>query len=256
MAKEGLKKTREEKLKPLRNGNSPLPGSFSPFITRDFHDLAGLEVEEAHVWCTGVREYPEGWRRKERPCCSARHGTPKKAWYPISLPRWHRKKKVKLCLGSCWIKVTWMVRYLNRQNAREKDLCETELKLGMKVGYWQCSGKLCQNEGLPPPVLLPWQPLEMMNLRAGIQPDSEGHNYWDIQIPILCSEEIWGRHQKSVGRLYDSQSQLLCFTFLPFETQKRTSLQERDSLSSHWFDIGNRYDNEWVWSSIGSVYFK
>ena len=29
----------------------------------------------------------------------------------------------------------------------EKDLFETERKLGMKVGCWQCSGKLCQNEG-------------------------------------------------------------------------------------------------------------
>ena len=28
------------------------------FITGDFHDLAGLEAEEAHVWCTGVRGYP------------------------------------------------------------------------------------------------------------------------------------------------------------------------------------------------------
>lgn len=29
----------------------------------------------------------------------------------------------------------------------EKDLFETEWKLGMKVGCWQCSSKLCQNEG-------------------------------------------------------------------------------------------------------------
>ena len=59
--------------------------------------------------------------------------------------------------------------------------------------------------------------------------------FWGLQIPISCWEN-WERHQKSVGRLYHSQSQLLCFTLLPFETQNWTfSLQERDSLSSHWW---------------------
>ena len=220
-----------------KSGNSPLPGSFSSFITRDFHDLAGLEVEEAHVWCTGVREYPEGWRKKERPSCLARHGTPKEGWYPISLPRWHRRK----------IKSKTLPRFLlNQSDLNGKIFKQT--KCARKRLVWNriknLAWKLVIDNVLVNCVKMKWQPLEMMNLRAGIQPDSEGHNYRDIQIPILCSEKIWGRHQKSVGRLYHSQSQLLYFTLLPFETQKRTSLQERDSLSSHWFDIGNRYDNE------------
>lgn len=48
-----LKKTPRKKLRKKLKSYEVMT-----FITGDFHDLAGLEAEEAHVWCTGVRGYP------------------------------------------------------------------------------------------------------------------------------------------------------------------------------------------------------
>jgi len=89
----------------------------------------------------------------------------------------------------------------------------------------------------------------MSKWRAGNQPDSEASRY-----PYHV-EKIWGRHQKSVGRLYHSQSHLLYFILLPFETRieivlfrKRTHCLRIDLTLGIDMTM-NRYDS--VWSSIG-----
>ena len=97
-------KTEAEVMTSSKSGNSPLPGSFPSFITRDVHDLAGLEVGEAHVWCTGVREYPEGWRKKERPCCWAR---PKKDGNQLVCPFDIEEKNKEWNFASVLVESKW-----------------------------------------------------------------------------------------------------------------------------------------------------
>ena len=91
----------------------------------------------------------------------------------------------------------------------EKDLFETEWKLGMKVGCWQCSGKLCQNEGLPAPVFHQkrwiWGPETNPILRA------------DTHIMLRKFEG----DTKRVGRLYCIILSLSYFILLYFPLKRR-----------------------------------